>query len=258
MSSAALAPDNSQANSREDVVVESCKFCGTPVPGTYYRVDINLACTRCGKAVRHERNVVFVRALTFGVVAAIAGCAIYSTIAIVTGWNLSVISLLVGLMIGKGMMAGSHGSGERRYQVVAALLTYVAVSLATVPASLSYAVTQQVTAESEVRSVSQFTTPQVADPSMTVPSRIHPVKMNSIRIPSSLATQRPRMRLAVAIGVLALSGLASPFVVLAHSLSHGLLMLLILMIGIRIAWKTSKGNRMPRLYGPFAQEESGA
>jgi uncharacterized membrane protein len=255
MFSAALAPDNSQANGREDVVVECCKFCGTPVPGTYYRVDINLACTRCGKAVRHERNVVFVRALTFGVVAAIAGCAIYSTIAIVTGWNLSVISLLVGLMVGKGMMAGSHGSGERRYQVVAALLTYVAVSLATVPASLSYAVTQQVTAESEVRNVSQFTIPQVADP-VTIQSRIHPVKMNSIRIPSALATQRPRMRLAVAIGVLALSGLASPFVVLAHSLSHGLLMLLILMIGIRIAWKTSMGKRMPRLYGPFEQEEA--
>ncbi len=258
MFSAALAPDNSQANGPEYVAVECCKFCGKPVPGTYYRVDINLACTRCGKAVRRERNVVFLRALTFGLVAAIAGCAIYSTIAIVTGWNLSVISLLVGLMIGKGMMAGSHGSGEPRYQVVAALLTYAAVSLATVPASLSYAVTQQVTAETEVRNVSQLSTPQVVDPSLTIRSRIHPVKMNSIRVPSSLATERPRLRLAVAIGVLALSGLASPFVVLAHSLSHGLLMLLILMIGIRIAWKTSMGKRMPRLYGPFVQEEASA
>jgi hypothetical protein len=254
---AALAPDNSQASSREAAVVESCKFCGMPVPGTYYRVDINLVCTRCGKAVRHAQNVVFIRALTFGLVAAIAGCAIYSTIAIATGWNLSVISLLVGLMVGKGMMAGSHGSGERRYQVVAALLTYAAVSLATVPASLSYAVTQQVKAESEVRSLSRLPIPQVADPAVTLQSRVQPVSLDSIRIPSSIVVQRPRMRLAVAIGVLALSGLASPFAVLGHSLSHGLLMLLILMLGIRIAWKTSLGNRMPKLYGPFVPEEAG-
>jgi len=70
----------------------------------------------------------FVRAIAYGVAAAVIGSLIYALVGL---WiQIGIVSILVGGMIGKGMMNGSRGVGGRRYQVVAVLLTYLSVSLA--------------------------------------------------------------------------------------------------------------------------------
>src|SRR5215470_18820742 len=75
----------------------------------------------------------FPRALLFGIVGAAIGCALYAGFVIATNIIIGYMSLAVGFIIAKLMMVGSKGIGGRQYQITAALLTYLAVSLSFIP-----------------------------------------------------------------------------------------------------------------------------
>jgi hypothetical protein len=70
----------------------------------------------------------FGRALLFGSGAAVAGAAIYYAILAATGYSVGIIAILVGYIVGRAVNVGSHGKGGRKYQFLAALLTYFAMS----------------------------------------------------------------------------------------------------------------------------------
>jgi hypothetical protein len=118
----------------------ACKACGQKISGAHYRVNGVPACASCTQRLREQlpqdSHQGFVRAIVFGSGAAILGFAIYVAFALATGWMVGYISLAVGYLVGKAMVMGSRGVGGRRYQVVAVLLTYMAVSLAAVPIAL--------------------------------------------------------------------------------------------------------------------------
>ncbi len=197
--------------------------------------------------MRRERNAVFMRAITFGVAAAIAGFAIFATVEMATGWLASAASLVVGLIVGKAMMAGSGGSGERRYQVAAALLTYAAFAMATVPVSMVYAGRPPAQQAREAMNASE--------PNASISAGITPLRGASTTVHlarnSSALGHPEKLRLLGAVGMQLLAGLASPFLVLTHHFYQGFFMVLILMIGMRVAWKTAEGKQGPVLYGPF-------
>src|SRR5215467_4892264 len=118
-----------------------CKSCKQPIKGTYYRINGVLACERCTTELQSQipkdNHAAFVRALLFGVGAAILGLILYATFGIITGIEIGYVSLAVGWLIGKAMRKGSNGVGGRRYQIVAAGLTYAAVSMAAIPIYIS-------------------------------------------------------------------------------------------------------------------------
>jgi hypothetical protein len=114
------------------------------------------------------------------------------------------------------MIMGLGGVRGRRYQIAAVLLTYMAVSLSAVPIALS----QQMKHRNE--HAAQTSQPQIGTPK-----------------PSA----------AKAIGVLAMLGLASPFLELADPV-HGLIGLVILFVGIRIAWQLTAGKQV-NIVGPL-------
>jgi uncharacterized membrane protein len=235
----------------EAEVVECCKLCGTPVTGTYYRVDIDLACDSCGRKIRGTHNSLFARAIGFGIAAAIGGFAIYAAVAMLTGWNLTVLSLLVGLMVGKAMMAGSRGRGERRYQIAAAVLTYAAVALATVPVSNSHVRKHRGDIEFRSGTASGL---GLTEPSTALASNSSGETSSTSSTVQTVGAQLKQdslVRLAVLLGGYVLVGLASPLVVLGHSPYQGFWMVLILLVALRIAWNTAEGNQKPVLYGPF-------
>jgi hypothetical protein len=183
----------------------SCHFCQQPITTRYYRVNNRMACPACTEKAAHavpqDSHAAFMRALFFGVGAAIAGLALYATVEIATGWIIGYVSLAVGWMVGKAMMAGSKGIGGRRYQIAAVLLTYAAVSLAAIPVIIS-----------------RFEFP---DGVMAV------------------------------FGQLAWHGIASPFLALQDPL-HGLIRLIILSVGIQIAWRITAGKKITGILGPFS------
>jgi hypothetical protein len=122
---------------------DHCQFCHQPIAGKYYRVNQAMACGGCAEQMRGElakdTHAAYMRALVYGIGAAIVGMILYATFEIMTGLIIGYVSLAVGWMVGTAMMKGSNGVGGRRYQITAVLLTYAAVSMAAIPIWIHYA-----------------------------------------------------------------------------------------------------------------------
>jgi hypothetical protein len=116
---------------------ERCRICGSLIAGEYYRVNNQMACSTCASQAKDgqptDSHAAFVRALLFGLGAAIGGMILYALITMTLSFTIGYFALGVGWMVGTAMKKGSHGIGGRRYQVVAVLLTYLAISSAAVP-----------------------------------------------------------------------------------------------------------------------------
>jgi uncharacterized protein (DUF983 family) len=117
-----------------------CAACQGPIGGTYFQVKGAPVCAACAQTIRakapRDSHAAFVRAVVFGTAGALLGLALYVTFALTTGLVIGWVSLAVGFIVGKAMQMGSGGVGGRRYQVVAVLLTYFAVSISAVPIAI--------------------------------------------------------------------------------------------------------------------------
>ncbi|RKH03754.1 hypothetical protein D7X74_35990 [Corallococcus sp. CA047B] len=90
------------------------------------RKEVESASTGGSKALR------VLKAGAFGFGAAIAGVAVYCGVGL-TGYNMGLLLILVGWMVGTAVFKGSEGRGGLVYQVLAVLLTYLALGAARVP-----------------------------------------------------------------------------------------------------------------------------
>ena len=219
---------------------DHCQFCHQPIVGNYYRVNGAITCAGCAEISRREcakdTHAAYTRALLYGVGAAVAGMILYAAFEIATGVIIGYISLAVGWMVGKAMMKGSNGVGGRRYQIAAILLTYAAVSIAAVPVMIHYARSHQRQAQIQ-RQKLQDEQRQLESESGQIPPS-HP--------------QQPKMNVVPLLGRLALFGLASPFLEVAGNPVGGLIGLVILFVGIRIAARITAG-RPAEVFGPFSR-----
>ncbi len=73
------------------------------------------------------------RSLLYGMLAALAGAVVYYMIVRVTGYNIGLIAIVVGVMVGGGVRAGSGNRGGRFYQLLALFLTYSSIVAMNVP-----------------------------------------------------------------------------------------------------------------------------
>jgi hypothetical protein len=223
-----------------------CKSCKQAISGAYYRVNGSLACERCTTQLKDQlpkdSHSAFVRATIFGIGAAIIGLIGYAAFGIITGIEIGYISLAVGWLIGKAMHKGSNGVGGRRYQAVAAVLTYAAVSMAAIPIYMSQMNKHKV-APPQVKTAPANPGGAAADGSSTNDSQESPGQTTPANAP------KPKMGFFSAVGMLALLGLASPFLELADPL-HGVIGLVILFVGIQFAWKQTGAPNID-IVGPF-------
>jgi hypothetical protein len=162
----------------------------------------------------------FVRGVLFGIGGALLGLAIYAAVAIATGFVLGLVSLAVGYIIARAILMGSGGRTGRRYQIVAALLTYAAVSLAAIP----IAVSQIWKIEAELRK-----NPATA-------AELRGATPVSTSAPADAPAGEEPIALLPSAGRLIVIGLSSPFLDLQEG-SQGIIGLIILAVGIRIAWR---------------------
>jgi hypothetical protein len=223
-----------------------CKSCNQPAVGNYYRVNGALACERCKGQLEaqlpKDNQAAFVRGLIFGVGGAILGLILYSVFGIVTGLEIGYISLAVGYIVGKAMRMGSRGVGGRRYQVFAVILTYGAVSMSAIPMGIS-----QYAKEKRAHPQAQVPKPPSADQESVNPGLIP----NPDPQPA-----KPKMSLGAALAGLAVLGLASPFLALQDPF-HGIIGLVILLVGIRIAWQLTASPKI-EILGPFVSRSPAA
>jgi predicted lipid-binding transport protein (Tim44 family) len=213
---------------------ERCKTCNQPLGARYYRVNGVLTCESCVEQVKaqtpKDTHAALMRGLMFGVGGALIGLTLYSAVGIITGLEIGYVSLAVGYIVGKAVMKGSRGIGGRRYQVTAVVLTYAAVSMAAIPIGIS-----QIIKHREAKKASVAQDESMAD------DLDQPV--------DSEPAGAPKKSFAAALGMLVFEGLASPFLSLTDPV-HGGIGLIILMVGIRIAWKLTDEKPVD-IVGPF-------
>jgi len=221
-----------------------CKSCNQAISGSYYRINGSLACERCTTQLQtqlpKDSHAAFVRSLIFGAGAAVLGLIGYAAFTIITSIRIGYISLAVGWLIGKAMRAGSKGIGGLRYQIAAALLTYAAVSMAAIPIYLSQVSKLKATKPPQVQ-----TAPAVPG----APSGDSAPNDSAAAPKAATSYPRPHINPFTAIGLLALLGLASPFLELQDPF-HGLIGLVILFVGIRFAWQQTGAPKID-IVGPF-------
>lgn len=229
-----------------------CKSCNQAIAGQYYRVNGSLACARCADQLKNQipkdSHSAFVRGLAFGIGGAVLGLILYSGFTIITGIQIGYVSLAVGWIIAKAVRMGSGGIGGRRYQIAAAALTYAAVSMAAVPIYISAMIKEKSEKPAQTQPAPS------ANPAPATPDQ------DSSQSGADAASQpaspaKPKVNLVRAFGLLVFVGLASPFLELQDPF-HGAIGLVILFVGINIAWRLT-GSPKIDILGPFTAAHAG-
>jgi hypothetical protein len=163
----------------------------------------------------------------YGVGAALAGCILYA-IPLVKGFQIGIVALAVGWMVGKAIRHASYGTGGRAQQILAVALTYFAISMSFLPAAYLIRATHAVEARSAAKSESA--PPVVHDQVTTTKETISPGK---------------------AISGLLVFMVISPFLELKSSPVGGLISLFILFIGLQRAWALTARHEII-VSGPYS------
>jgi len=128
-----------------------CSTCNEEIKTAYYQINEKNVCETCrghaealmtgGSGARR-----FFRALVFGTIAAVVGSGIYYLVSL-TGYQIGLIAILVGFMVGVAVRAGSDNRGGLAYQFLAVFLTYTAIASSYAPELISYMKQQDLSAE---------------------------------------------------------------------------------------------------------------
>jgi len=239
-------PQFGTAEYAEQADGDHCRTCDQAISGSFYRINKAMTCTTCAEKVigqlPKDTHKAFGRAILFGIGGAFLGLALYSVVGIVTGLAIGYVSLAVGYIVGKVMMIGSWGIGGRRYQVAAAAFTYAAVSLSAIPIGITMMIKERRTLDAgaaKIAASKEESKPGVSNPNSAAKNLEG----------SQHYEQNQQASLSSVLGWLVVIGLISPFLELASPL-HGIIGLIILLVGMQIAWKTTAGRSIEVL-GPF-------
>jgi hypothetical protein len=206
-----------------------CALCQVPITDTFYQFGSEVVCQNCAtqrsELQQPDGTIHFSRALLYGFGAAVAGSILFAAVSLATGYQFSLLSIVVGIMVGKAIKRATRGRGGLKYQVVAVLLTYGAITTSFIPELVRGAAS----ARAE-RKQSDKNAPQQS-------------QGEPRRTPSFKGT-------AAAIVLLIGVGLISPVLILASDPAGGLLNALIILFGLLQAWRQTRGSTA-LLMGPY-------
>ena len=206
----------------------TCAVCQQPVGATYYEVNGNVTCPRCRGQIlvtwnRGSPGKRFATAFALGAAAAVLGAAGYFAFVALSGMDWSLVTVLMGLLVGVAVRKGSNGRGGWRYQALAMFLTYCAI--AATDSSLI------------AREMAKDLRPTV-DSSATVASTTGTVAKGRARPGPIALAMGVALLLGLAFAAPILTGIAAP------------LHLVIASFGVYAAWKINRGAAL-RVTGPY-------
>jgi hypothetical protein len=226
-----------------------CTVCKQPLAGTYFEINGKVVCPRCRGRImaqwqRGSGSGRFWRALGLGAVAAALGAGLYFGIAALTGYELGLVAVVVGFLVGAAVRKGSNGRGGGRYQLLAMFLTYSAIVVTD-----SSLIVRELRKESRARADSTRT----ATDTSAGRAGAGPQLTGALR-PSATVDATPQKLargfrgLGVVLGLLVLLAVAyaAPIAIGVASPLH----LLIAGIALYEAWKLNKGVAL-RVTGPY-------
>lgn len=224
----------------------ACRLCDQPISGSYYDVNGQPTCESCRATLVESLGVDsglrgVVTALASGAGAGVAGALLYYAVLALTGYEIGLIAVAVGLMVGHAVKWGSGGRGGRRFQIMAVAITYVAIVSTYVPfivASINEkAQTSAAPAAAASSSAAPDASTQALAPAPAVPSAAPPA-----------APETPPTLGEFLIGLAMLSGLllALPFL----GGFQNIMGLLIIGFALWEAWKVNR-RIVLEVSGPF-------
>jgi len=224
-----------------------CATCAKAIRDTYFEINGATVCAPCralaGDWEREGGGVKgFARASLFGIMGGMAGAAIWYAVAKLFNLEIGLIAILVGWLVGTGVHKGAQGRGGRRYQLLAAFVTYASIVTTYIPPI--YAEFTKNDAEASARSDGTDAAPKPAgsETPSTVPAPAV-VAVSSAEPPSLLR----------ALGALVLAGALLYAVAFAAPFLMGIENLIgILIIGFAVhqAWRMN-ARRVLDIKGPF-------
>jgi hypothetical protein len=231
--------DRAVMNSGSDVPpspVVVCAGCKLRIQTQYYDVNGASLCGTCRAAATAAAETPtgiapLLKSAAFGAGAGVVGAAIYYAVIAIAHLEIGIVAILIGYMVGYSVRKGADGRGGRRFQVLAAVLTYLAVALAYAPLAIQQAMEEK---PAQTAATAGATGSDAAAQDATPPDRPRPSRGRS------------------ALGLVVLAGLmvALPVLVVIGSLPSGLISAFIIFIGMRQAWKMTAASVM-KVLGPY-------
>jgi hypothetical protein len=211
-----------------------CRICKRAIDsgGEYFEIAGSIVCQSCATSLSGSKQGrgSLLRAALYGAGAALLGTIGWYAITKISGYQLRLVAIVVGLFVGKAVRKGGGGLGGWRYQALAMVLTYVSITASYVPMLIAEA------RDSKARrsAAEQAAAPGAAEtdrgpaPADASPSRSKPGAGDVV------------LAFALLFGL----AFAAPFLGGASNLMG----IIIIGIGLYEAWKI---NRRVPLSGPF-------
>jgi hypothetical protein len=231
----------------------ACHACQRGLHDVYFEVGGQPACERCRYELEDWRSRGsaagrFARALVGGGLAGLVGAGLYYAVLALTGYEVGLVAIVVGFLVGFGVRWGSRGRGGWPYQLLAVGITYVAIVSTYVPFLIE-----------EIQNMESTEAAAEEAPGVTAPATLEtPVAATAASLDPAPATSLPSSDAGVPGEEItageALIGLAAlAFLVLAIPFLGGfenILGLLIIGFGLYQAWKINVATPL-LIEGPF-------
>ena len=264
-----MEPDVGSAAASPAAPAVQCKGCGSVLTSRYFAVNGAPVCGACQATVERSAEAArstrtFARATLFGLGAAILGAVIYYGVIALTGFEIGIVAILTGYLVGRAVRRGAMGHGSRRLQVLAAAMTYFSVGLAYMPIAVKAAMDHDrkaaaghtASAATPHDSLASASDSAAASASAVAIGGAAPTASSSAspaRGAAESAAPTPRVGtvhlLPALLGIVGMI-LFLPVLVVVGSMPSGLLSALIIAIGIRQAWRMTAGRPL-QITGPF-------
>lgn len=116
----------------------SCAACRRPLGGQYYTANQAAVCASCYGAMQTQiaggsRVGRALAAGGLGLVAGLAGAVLWFAIRRITGYEIGLVAIVVGVMVGLAVRKGAGRRGGWFYQTMAVALTYACISAQYMP-----------------------------------------------------------------------------------------------------------------------------
>jgi hypothetical protein len=241
-----------KAEFAETPAAPACATCGRPIQASYYQVGNTILCSECREGFVRVVEVgktgsSFARAFVYGAAAMLVGSVVWYVIRQATGYEIGLVAIGIGILVGKAVMRGSGGFGGKRYQALAIGLTYASIALTSVPAIVS-ALAEKASAEEVSPSAGPGATPAGPAGPAAAPSdpSAPPAGKPAGEAPAAPASSPSVLGLLAACAIIIALALASPFL----GGFDNILGLVIIGIGLYEAWKITRYTP-PVIHGPF-------
>ena len=223
-----------------------CARCQAGIVAEYYEVNGHVVCASCKAALEQapagSGPSRLLRAAAYGLGAAVLGAGLYYAILAATGYEIGLVAIAVGWLVGRAVHKGSNETGGWAYQAVAVGLTYLAIVSTYLPFIVKSAMEDQ-------------GKPRAAVSATAAPSSAAGADSASTSLASTGESSRGKMTLGrFVLGILLLIAIAAAAPFLAGI--ENVIGLVIIGFALYQAWKMNR-RVLLTITGPYAVGQGG-